>query len=254
MLNLFGWYRLYKWAKETDDNDKVHELFAVAMALGLIGVFLFAFLVVHDDPANAAATAAAASSARHERDLIHAFAWAAAAFSLPGFGLIVYRLVRPLQGRAAIPSGCCTFCKRQAATTPIRFVSVTGALVWFFISERAGFACRRCTWQHFLVTTVTTGVLGWWSLFSLFVTPGVVIHNVLLAARALVVGSRPSAYAQRQAFLILDERRDYARAIVASKDPEDAVEVLAETSGVPALFVAAYIDELQRPRPVGPIP
>jgi hypothetical protein len=253
-MNFFAWYRLHKWAKANEHNTNLHRQIAVSLALGLIGVFLFALLAIGDT--GDVARIAGKSSSGQDRQLVEALVWAAGVFALPGFGVIIWHVVRPLQGPAAIPTGECAVCKRNAPTTPVRFISVIGVFAWYYLAERAGFLCRSCLWRQFAIKTGTTLVLGWFSLFSLFITPGVVIHNVVLAIRGLVIGTRSSRYARKQAFDVLDKRRDYARAIVATKPSDVAIAVLEDVSGIPKAFVADYIEELrqpQRPRRIGPI-
>ena len=155
---------------------------------------------------------------------------------LPCAGYLLWRLVWPFRGREAVPPSFCPMCGRTVATSPVRYVQLTGLVVIMHMRELPAFLCRRCSFRAFTRMTVHTLVLGWWGIASLFVTPGFVLSNLLFLARSQFAGGN-RGHARR----LLDERRDYTANLVASKDDATVVEVLVRDTGLPAEVVAEYV-------------
>lgn len=65
----------------------------------------------------------------------------------------------------------------------------TGAVLWSHVSQVAGHACGRCSRQAYLLASLHTVIFGWWSLHSILVTPGFILHNLLMLIRGAVVTS-----------------------------------------------------------------
>ncbi len=228
MLRLFGLYKLSQWLVENEHNTKLRDAILVALAFGALAVFLDVLVLV-----------------RPGTESYVPFLTVCGVVALPGAVLLVVRLVRPFRGRDAITPTRCKFCGREASVTPVRYLAVTGALIVFFLRERAGFACKRCNLRQFAIMTGFNLLLGWASVFSLFIFQGFLLHNVLFLLRSLGGGS-DVAYARKQAFRILDEQREYAKSLVATKEDDDVVYVLQKQTDLPNALVADYVRTLRR--------
>ncbi len=236
MLRFLGLYRFAQWLVENEHNKKLTNAVAVALALGALALFIDVLVIA--DPADEFYVPALVATG---------------VLALPGVIVLLFRLVRPFRGRGAISPARCTFCGRERAVRPVRYLAVTGALVVFFLRERAGFACSRCNLRQFAVMTGLNVLLGWAGVFSLFIFQGFLLHNVLFVLRSISGGS-DTVYARRQAFLILDEHRAYARSLVETKDDEDVIHVLQQRTALPLAVVADYVRTLRRECPGGDTP
>lgn len=92
----------------------------------------------------------------------------------------------------------CQHCGREAPTRKVFFMQHIGALVVFFHKRIGGLFCRDCVNEIFGKYTLTTAVLGWWGLISLFATPVVLTVNIVNRLRAWSLapvpeGARPPA-------------------------------------------------------------
>ncbi|MFI0976109.1 hypothetical protein ACH4SP_03665 [Streptomyces sp. NPDC021093] len=82
------------------------------------------------------------------------------------------------------PQAGCEVCGAQPATS-VTVRSHQGMVVIMRTVTRRGVLCRTCGLAVYRQMTSSTLVTGWWGLFSLFVTPFVVLANVLGARAAL---------------------------------------------------------------------
>jgi hypothetical protein len=103
----------------------------------------------------------------------------------------------------------------------------------------SGRACRRCAGKVFARTTLHNLTLGWWGTISLFVTPLFLISNLYYWTRTW---SLPAAAVANRARL--DENREYAMNLLATKDEATVIDVLARETGVDAGEVRAYVRAL----------
>jgi len=73
----------------------------------------------------------------------------------------------------------CQACGRFAPTKKVLFVQHIGAIILMFHKRIGGEMCRGCIDQYFWQYTLTTLCLGWWGMASLFITPCVLVYNVV---------------------------------------------------------------------------
>jgi hypothetical protein len=123
----------------------------------------------------------------------------------------------------------------------VSFHQNTGMLVARQHRRVAGELCRGCSLGHFLKTTLHNLVLGWWGTISFLVTPFFILNNL---AYGLAAATLPGtgALARRA----LDEQRDYALNLLATKDRETVVEVLVRQTGASPEDVRAWLGGLGR--------
>jgi hypothetical protein len=149
-------------------------------------------------------------------------------------------LVRLARARGAIETGLgCQRCGAQVPATGVRFFRNTGMLIMFRWETLAGQSCRACALSDFARMTVWTLLLGWWGLISFFLNWVFLAVNVASLVWALTL---PAAvgFAKRR----LEEHREYALNLLATKDFNTVVDVIARTSGAPQLDVIDWLHEL----------
>ena len=81
-------------------------------------------------------------------------------------------------------AGFCQVCKTPAPTIHVSLSRHVGALVLMFHKSMRGSLCKRCIGRSFGEYTLTTLLLGWWGMFSLFITPIVLINNLMVFVRS----------------------------------------------------------------------
>jgi hypothetical protein len=92
----------------------------------------------------------------------------------------------------------CDSCGMRAPTRYAAFHQHIGAIVLMFHQRYRGNLCRSCIRDIFRRTTLTTLGLGWWGMISMFITPCVLIHNVvryLMVRDSSTGASSPAPYA-----------------------------------------------------------
>jgi len=94
--------------------------------------------------------------------------------------------------RAAGP-GACQLCGRARPTHPVEFKQNIGALVVRFHKRVAGRLCAECVGRSFRDMTLITFLAGWWGIVSFFVTPFILIGNVVQYLGARSAFARPTA-------------------------------------------------------------
>jgi hypothetical protein len=73
----------------------------------------------------------------------------------------------------------CQNCRRDAPTRHVRFTGLMAALVVVVWSRSATPLCKSCVHSTFWSYTLTTAACGWWGLWTWFVTPFVLLINVV---------------------------------------------------------------------------
>lgn len=136
----------------------------------------------------------------------------------------------------------CHACGRSEPSTPLRFYKNTGMLVMRRSESAGGQLCRSCGLHIGLRMTLWTLALGWWGTISFFLNIGFVVNNFgnLLWAMTLPSGSAIAVRA-------LDEHREYALNLLATKDFDDVVYVLRQTSGASPEAVKTFLESLRAP-------
>jgi hypothetical protein len=114
-------------------------------------------------------------------------------FCVPaGVAVLCWLLARPF-GRGVRPHprgpGVCHLCGRRAPIADIRVLKVTGMLVLLVLHQEALRACRGCGLRACFGAIGHTLVLGWWGIFSFFITPGFILHDLAMSMRLLACTS-----------------------------------------------------------------
>jgi len=127
--------------------------------------------------------------------------------------------------------GQCACCGRGAVpVTGVYYGKNTGMLVARLTRVVEGTLCRRCSLVEGGKATLHTAVLGWWGTISFFLTLLILPSNL---AQLLWALSLPSA--DSLATHALEEHREYAAALLATKDRATVVDVLTrQTNASPA--------------------
>jgi hypothetical protein len=73
----------------------------------------------------------------------------------------------------------CQDCQKRAPTKFVTFYQHIGAILLMFNRRVQGLFCRSCVNQRFASTTLITGTAGWWGIISFFITPCVLVHNLI---------------------------------------------------------------------------
>lgn len=137
----------------------------------------------------------------------------------------------------------CDGCGRAEPSTTLRFFKNTGMVVMFRWETAGGQLCRSCGLDLFLRMTLWTMALGWWGLISFFVNFAFVANNLGNLLWALTLPSSGAV-----ATSALEEHREYAINLLATKDVDDVVYVLRQASGASPEAVRAFLQTLQAPK------
>jgi hypothetical protein len=76
------------------------------------------------------------------------------------------------------PAGC-QVCGADAETRHVSFHQNIGLLVLRLHSSVQGQLCKACIQRHFWGKTATTALLGWWGIVSFFMTPFILVGNLM---------------------------------------------------------------------------
>src|SRR5262245_21396318 len=90
--------------------------------------------------------------------------------------------LRPIRLNRPAPRltpGICLSCGASAPTKRVEFYRLVGAIIVLHWESSEGQLCKSCVHHYFWVYTLTTLGLGWWSVISFFLTPLIVLHNVI---------------------------------------------------------------------------
>lgn len=66
-----------------------------------------------------------------------------------------------------------------------------GAVVLMFHKSYKGYFCKVCIARIFWEYTPITLLFGWWGIFSFFITPVVLINNLVVYLRSLSLPQTP---------------------------------------------------------------
>ena len=137
----------------------------------------------------------------------------------------------------------CDSCGRSEPATTLRFFKNTGMIFMFRSESAGGQLCRSCGLDLFQRMTLWTLALGWWGMISFFVNFAFIANNFgnLLVALTLPSGAAVASNA-------LEEHREYALNLLATKDFDDVVYVMRQTSGASTEAVRTYLESLRATR------
>lgn len=141
----------------------------------------------------------------------------------PGVILLLAQLIRPFWGKHRPRAGTtCDICGSRGPTSEVRALKVTGLVVVVVMSQIGARVCRHCGIQAYLKGATQCLAFGWWGILSFFITPGFVLHNLVMIPRILLT-TRQRGFVQG----VLQEEAEYARLLLATKELDTVVEVLA---------------------------
>jgi len=133
----------------------------------------------------------------------------------------------------------CEFCGAIAPAAHVQFRQNTGMLFMRRVRVWSGRACRPCAAKVFARTTLHNLTLGWWGTISFVITPIFVVSNFYYWTRTW---SLPSLGVATRAQL--EGHREYAINLLATKDEETVVDVLARETGVERGEIRNYLRAL----------
>ncbi len=84
----------------------------------------------------------------------------------------------------------CDICRERVPVKKLGFNRHIGAVVLMFRKNTNGWFRRDCSWDLFKVYTPVTFFLGWWGFLSFFITPIVLVYNVVNLIRSRFLSSR----------------------------------------------------------------
>jgi hypothetical protein len=73
----------------------------------------------------------------------------------------------------------CNSCGQEAAVRDVEFGMEIGLVVARLYQHKKGRMCPECISSTFWTYTLTTLALGWWGLVSFFVSPVVIVMNII---------------------------------------------------------------------------
>jgi hypothetical protein len=138
-------------------------------------------------------------------------------------------------------AGACEFCGSRGDVEEVHYRQNTGLLIMRQSKELHGIACKQCSRDAFVRMTLHTAVFGWWGMISFCLTPIFIINNFYYFVRTLSLRTAEAA-ARHQ----LEDQRDYALALLATKEEEIVVEVLSKSTGAPESEVVSFVRNLRR--------
>jgi hypothetical protein len=136
-------------------------------------------------------------------------------------------------------TGRCEGCGSHEGIVHVHFLKNTGMLILRQTSTLQANLCRGCGLREGAAMTLHTAVLGWWGMISFVIT--CVALPVNLLQLWWLAGVRPALAAAADS---LDEHRDYALNLLATKDRETVVDVLVRQTGATPAHVSRYLDRL----------
>ena len=80
--------------------------------------------------------------------------------------------------------GHCELCRRAVPTIRVSINRHIGAIILMFHRSLSGSFCKPCIARAFKEYTLMTLFLGWWGMLSFFITPIVLINNVIVYVRS----------------------------------------------------------------------
>ncbi|MBI5542899.1 MAG: hypothetical protein HY901_03350 [Deltaproteobacteria bacterium] len=159
-----------------------------------------------------------------------------------GLGAAAAMAIRAARGSGLLPTRRqrCEGCGQLAPVASVRFFKNTGMVVMFRFESRSATTCRRCGSELFSAMTLHTVVFGWWGMISFFVNLAFVANNL---AHFLWLQMLPTAGALARG--ALEDQREYALNLLATKDPDTVIDVLCRASGASRMEVERFVETLR---------
>lgn len=73
----------------------------------------------------------------------------------------------------------CHICNSLADTKSVNFYQLIGMVIILRYSSIKGRLCKKCINREFKTKTITTFLFGWWGAISFFLTPLVIVYNII---------------------------------------------------------------------------
>lgn len=171
--------------------------------------------------------------------LLSALASAAAGIAILVVAIALARRIRASSGR--VQRGTCEICSVYGPVMHASYHQNTGMLVMRRHRQAHGSFCRNCHRRLYARLTGHTALLGWWGMISLVLTPLFILNNTgyFLVSQTLPEGATV-------AMDLLEQKRDYALNLLATKDLVTVVEVLVRDTGATQQQVLDFVEKLKK--------
>jgi hypothetical protein len=161
-------------------------------------------------------------------------------------GIAVLMVVSVVAGRVARQKGLirtnrgrCELCGASGAVIRASYHQNTGMLIVRQHKTLSATLCKGCSSSAFVRMTGHCAILGWWGFISFFLNCFFILNNIGMWLATLTLPAE-----QELARSALDEHRDYALALIATKDEDTVVEVLMKQCNASEKDVRAYVRAL----------
>jgi hypothetical protein len=146
----------------------------------------------------------------------------------------------------------CQCCGVEAPTQYVEFFQNIGAIVVRFHKSIKGNLCKNCIDQYFWEYTMISLVAGWWGFISFFMTPFVLLNNIIRYLGTQKLPSVPAgAVPPTSTQDVVSRLRPYTDEIVTRLNSGEAidgvVQSVAPRAGVIPDQVYRYIYALYEP-------
>lgn len=146
----------------------------------------------------------------------------------------------------------CASCGMDAHTRNVSFNRHVGAVILMFHRSVKGHFCRPCISKIFWSWTPLTFFLGWWGMISFFVTPIVLINNLVTYIRSfgMPAGSGIAlVFGDSEIAAVSSLQMDVTERVNLGEDVEALANEIAAASGITPAQAFVYIQyRLARPR------
>ncbi len=164
-----------------------------------------------------------------------------AAVVIASVGVVLTVRSARARGSMRVLRARCELCGHHGPVAELTFHQNTGMLIMRRHQAYRANACRACHTGLFFRASLHTLFLGWWGTISFVLTPLFLLNNLWMLG---VAQSLPAA--QVLARKALEDQREYALNLLATKDEATVVEVLVKVTGAPSQDVWLFVRGLRR--------
>lgn len=168
-------------------------------------------------------------------------ALAVAGLSLAAVVAVVALIRRLRTSSGRVQRDACDSCGNYGPVMHTTYHQNTGMLIMRQHRQAEGSFCRRCHVRLYAKLTLHTLFLGWWGTISLVLTPVFILMNT---ARFLASQTLPGS--TKVAEDLLEQKREYALNLLATKDLVTVVEVLVRDTGASQDQVLDWVEKLKK--------
>jgi hypothetical protein len=134
----------------------------------------------------------------------------------------------------------CAGCGTRGPVMEVRYHQNTGMLFMRQSQSYIGLVCRRCSSDVFVRMTLHNLVLGWWGMISMVLTPLFIANNLGFFVASLTLPGRGLVAARA-----LEDQREYALNLLATKGEATVIQVLCGATGASEADVVSYLRRLR---------